>query len=268
MSGTSELLGIRSGTVARAVLVCGTVRCAESAAASCRVTNRRQCRAIGLRLCRVSVLCRVVLLCCVVLVGAECTCCVGWRGLVWSVSCARVWSVSCTLVSSRIRIGWLVYRIGTVLCRVVLCRVSVLDRIVLRIVYVYGLVWSCYVSCGRVVRIGLVWLYGSVRIGSVSSRVLDRFGIRAERHAERLCIATRIAPPTRRIRRQCDNICELKIYTMTYTLSNFKFQIYYSNDFKLYDLVITYNNQFHSHYHLSNKKQINKIINKTLKQLK
>jgi len=55
---------------------------------------------------------------------------------------------------------------------------------------------------------------------------------------------------------------------MTFTLSNFKFQIYYSNDFKLYDLVITYNNQFHSHYHLTNKKQINKIINKTLKQLK
>ena len=129
MSGTSELLGIRSGTVARAVLVCGTVRCAESAAASCRVTNRRQCRAIGLRLCRVSVLCRVVLLCCVVLVGAECTCCVGWRGLVWSVSCARVWSVSCTLVSSRVvsclrvgpnRITYRVcIRIGLVVLRVV-----------------------------------------------------------------------------------------------------------------------------------------------------
>ena len=198
MSGTAELLGIRSGTVARAVLVCGAVRCAESAAVSCRVTNRRRCRAIGLRLCRVSVLCRVVLLCCVVLVGAECTCCVGWRGLVWSVSCARVWSVSCTLVSSRSRIGWLVYRIGTVLCRVVSCRVSVLDRIVLRIVYVYGLVWLCYVSCGRVVRIGLVWCRGSVwlcesdRIGRVvcSNRITIH---EAERHAERLRIATRIA---------------------------------------------------------------------------
>jgi hypothetical protein len=60
MSGTAELLGIRSGTVARAVLVCGAARCAESAAVSCRVTNRRRCRAIGLRLCRVSVLCRIV----------------------------------------------------------------------------------------------------------------------------------------------------------------------------------------------------------------
>jgi hypothetical protein len=49
--------------------------------------------------------------------------------------------------------------------------------------------------------------------------------------------------------------------------SNFTFQIYYSNDFKLYDLVINSNDQFHSHYHLTNKKDINKIINKLLKKL-
>ena len=49
--------------------------------------------------------------------------------------------------------------------------------------------------------------------------------------------------------------------------SNYTFQIYYSKEFKLYDLLINKNNQFHSHYHLSNKKDINKIINKLLKDL-
>lgn len=79
----------------------------------------------------------------------------------------------CRVVSESV--GWY---IESVPCRVVLCRVSVLDRIVLRIVYVYGLVWSCYVSCGRVVRIGLVWCRGSIyeSYGSVSSRVEVRFG--------------------------------------------------------------------------------------------
>jgi hypothetical protein len=231
-------------------------------AVRCGVPSRLLCRVV-LRIVdgveRSGYVC-VVCLCCVESYSCAVSC---WSvPSVRAVSAGAVWSGLCRVLESGLcRVRW---------CRVVLCRVSVLDRIVLRIVYVYGLVWSCYVSCVRVMRIGLVWLCGSVyeSYGSVSSRVLDRFGIRAERHAERLCIATRIAPPTRRIRRQCDNIYELKIYTMTFTLSNFKFQIYYSNDFKLYDLVITYNNQFHSHYHLSNKKQINKIINKTLKQLK
>jgi hypothetical protein len=45
------------------------------------------------------------------------------------------------------------------------------------------------------------------------------------------------------------------------------FQIYYSKEFKLYDLVINKNNIFHSHYHLTNKKDINKIINKLTKEL-
>lgn len=49
--------------------------------------------------------------------------------------------------------------------------------------------------------------------------------------------------------------------------SKFTFQIYYSKDFKLYDLVINKNNVFHSHYHLTNKKDINKIINFHLKDL-
>jgi hypothetical protein len=51
-------------------------------------------------------------------------------------------------------------------------------------------------------------------------------------------------------------------------MSYFTFQIYYSQEFKLYDLVINKNNVFHSHYHLENKKDINKIINNLLKELK
>ena len=50
-------------------------------------------------------------------------------------------------------------------------------------------------------------------------------------------------------------------------MSYFTFQIYYSKDFKLYDLVINKNNVFYSHYHLTNKKDINKIINQLLKQI-
>jgi hypothetical protein len=70
VSVPAQLLGIGSGIVRRTLLVCGAVPCVVSAAVSCRVANRSRSRAIGLRLCRVSVLCRVVLPCCVVLVGA------------------------------------------------------------------------------------------------------------------------------------------------------------------------------------------------------
>lgn len=49
--------------------------------------------------------------------------------------------------------------------------------------------------------------------------------------------------------------------------SNYTFQIYYSKEFKLYDLTIKNNNIFFEHYHLTNKKDINKIINKLLKDL-
>jgi len=48
----------------------------------------------------------------------------------------------------------------------------------------------------------------------------------------------------------------------------YSFTIYYSKEFKLYDLTINYRNNFHSHYHLANKKDINKIINNLLKKLK
>jgi len=119
----------------------------------CRVVCRTNwCRVVS---CRVSVLCRVVLLCCVVLVGAECACCVGWCGLVWSVSCARVWSVSCTLVSSRSRIGWLVYRV--VLCRVESC--CVVSPCWTESYYVSCMytVWFGRVTCRVVESCGLVW---------------------------------------------------------------------------------------------------------------
>ncbi len=42
----------------------------------------------------------------------------------------------------------------------------------------------------------------------------------------------------------------------------YSFNIYYSTEFKLYDLTINYNKKFHSHYHLTNIKDINKIIHK------
>ena len=48
----------------------------------------------------------------------------------------------------------------------------------------------------------------------------------------------------------------------------YTFAIHYSPKYKLYDLVINENNEFHSHYHLSNKKEINKIINNLLNNLK
>ena len=48
----------------------------------------------------------------------------------------------------------------------------------------------------------------------------------------------------------------------------YTFAIHYSLKYKLYDLVINENNEFHSHYHLTNKKDINKIINNLLNNLK
>ena len=39
--------------------------------------------------------------------------------------------------------------------------------------------------------------------------------------------------------------------------NNYTFQIYYSKQYKLYDLTILNNNTFHSHYHLTKKKDIN-----------
>ena len=48
----------------------------------------------------------------------------------------------------------------------------------------------------------------------------------------------------------------------------YTFTIHYSPKYKLYDLVINENNEFHSHYHLTNKKEINKITNNLLNNLK
>jgi len=48
----------------------------------------------------------------------------------------------------------------------------------------------------------------------------------------------------------------------------YNFQIYYSKEYKLFDLVIKKDNNFISNYHLNNKKEINKIINKELNNLK
>ena len=49
--------------------------------------------------------------------------------------------------------------------------------------------------------------------------------------------------------------------------NNYTFQIYYSKKYKLFDLVINKNNNFHSHYHLETIKEINKIINNLLNKL-
>lgn len=51
------------------------------------------------------------------------------------------------------------------------------------------------------------------------------------------------------------------------TSTNYTFQIYYSKEFKLYDLVINKNNNFHKHFHISNKKILNKIIKKYIKKI-
>jgi len=42
----------------------------------------------------------------------------------------------------------------------------------------------------------------------------------------------------------------------------YSFTIYYSKEFKLYDLTINYNNNFHCHYHFKNLNSINKLIQK------
>jgi hypothetical protein len=55
---------------------------------------------------------------------------------------------------------------------------------------------------------------------------------------------------------------------MTFTLSHFQFQIHYSQEFNLYDLVVYKNNTFHSHYHLPSKEEVNDIINFHLEELK
>ena len=39
-----------------------------------------------------------------------------------------------------------------------------------------------------------------------------------------------------------------------------QYQITYSKEHKLYDLVITKDNQFFEHYHISNKKDLLKLI--------
>jgi len=59
---------------------------------------------------------------------------------------------------------------------------------------------------------------------------------------------------------QIDNInVTNKIITMT---SQNSFQIYYSQEFKLFDLTIYTNKKFHSHYHLTNLKDVTDLINK------
>jgi len=50
--------------------------------------------------------------------------------------------------------------------------------------------------------------------------------------------------------------------------NNYTYQIYFSKEHKLYDFTIFKNKKFHIHMHLSNKKDINKIINQTLNNLK
>ena len=42
---------------------------------------------------------------------------------------------------------------------------------------------------------------------------------------------------------------------------NLSYHIYYSKKHKLYDLVIKNNNEFYSNYHISNKKELFKLIN-------
>ena len=49
---------------------------------------------------------------------------------------------------------------------------------------------------------------------------------------------------------------------------HYNFQVYYSKDYKLYDLVISKSTKFDSHYNSTNKKDINNLINKTLNNLK
>jgi len=39
-----------------------------------------------------------------------------------------------------------------------------------------------------------------------------------------------------------------------------QYKITYSKEFKLYDLVITKNNKFFEHYHITSKKELMKLI--------
>jgi len=48
----------------------------------------------------------------------------------------------------------------------------------------------------------------------------------------------------------------------------FTFQIYYSQTYKLFDLVINKNNKFYKHLHLESIKEINTITNKLINTLK
>ena len=42
---------------------------------------------------------------------------------------------------------------------------------------------------------------------------------------------------------------------------NLSYHIHYSKKYKLYDLVIKNNNEFYAQYHISNKKELFKLIN-------
>ena len=42
---------------------------------------------------------------------------------------------------------------------------------------------------------------------------------------------------------------------------NLSYHIYYSKEFKIYDLVIKKDNKFFSNYHIHNKKDLLKLIN-------
>ena len=42
---------------------------------------------------------------------------------------------------------------------------------------------------------------------------------------------------------------------------NLSYHIHYSKKYKLYDLVIKNNNEFFANYHISNKKELFKLIN-------
>ena len=50
--------------------------------------------------------------------------------------------------------------------------------------------------------------------------------------------------------------------------NKYTFQIYYSTQYKLFDLVINKNNKFYKHFHLENIKEINQITNKLINTLK
>jgi len=44
-----------------------------------------------------------------------------------------------------------------------------------------------------------------------------------------------------------------------------KFEIWYSDTYRLYDIVIEKDGKFHGHYHISNKKDILKLIGRRYK---